>query len=239
MNKTFHLAVFLFVFSSCKTMFDKIRYYGHRTTVFEESFNSTSDLNSFWQDDSYKSPASYLAENGKLKMTTRPQTRDRVKISSKQRNFGIGSYEWKIFIPKFDIYDQTSIGAFLYHSKKREYEFDFEIGSGTKKHRVALNAQKNKAVVHCTSQFKPFNTSRFLIETEEWHLFRLELLKGKRNKYLVNWYIDNQLVKTLQTEIGVVTKFGVYNSLENLKFIGERLPAKENYVLFDSFIFRP
>ena len=64
------------------------------------------------------------------------------------------------------------------------------------------------------------------------------LISGLNNHYLIEWYIDNVLVKTLQTNIHTDIKFSVHNSLENLQFIGEQLPIKENYVLFDRFVFR-
>lgn len=238
MKKIIYIVTALFTLASCKTFVNQIRFYGHRSEVLEENFDSKAKFNNNWEDDSYKSPSSYSIVKGNLKITTRPMTKDRVKVNSKECNFGIGSYEWRIYVPKFRLYDQTSIGAFLYHSKNKEYEFDFEIGSGQRKHRWALEAKSNMAVVHCTSQFKPFSTNRFLVTTEEWHLFKIELSKGERNKYFVKWYIDNKLVKTLQSNVSVMTKFWVYNSLENLSFMGEHLPRKENYVLFDSFTFK-
>lgn len=239
MQKFYYSVLFFFTLVSCKTLVEKLHHKSAMNKIFEENFDSEAKFISDWQDDSYKSPTSYFVKDGKLKITTRPLSKDRVKISTKRDDFGIGSYEWNIYIPKFTLHDQTSIGAFLYHSKQKEYEFDFEIGSGSKKDRAALKATLNQAVVYCTSQSQPFSSAKFLLSTEEWHVFKMELQKGEQNNYLVKWYVDGKLLKTLQTTVGVRKKFWVYNSLENLHFMGDQLPKKENYVFFESFYFKP
>lgn len=148
-------------------------------------------------------------------------------------------YNCKIYIPQYELNEQCSIGAFIYHGKRRNqpFELDFEIGSGTKKHRDELMAKPNEAIVHCTSQFYPFESERFKIKTEKWYNFKLELI-SKNNHYLAKWYINNKLVKTLETKIKSNSLFSVHNSLENLKFMGDKKPTKENYVLFDYFEFK-
>jgi hypothetical protein len=40
--------------------------------------------------------------------------------------------------------------------------------------------------------------------------------------YLVKWYINNNLVKTLQTNARPNIKFRVHKSLENLHFMGDK-----------------
>ncbi|NPD45435.1 MULTISPECIES: hypothetical protein [unclassified Lentimicrobium] len=194
-------------------------------------------FDNYWEDDSMNSPSSYYLEDGHLKIMTRPQTKDRVKVKSKRSDFGQGTYEWRIFVPNFNLNDQCNIGAFLYHSGEMEYELDFEVGSGTRKHRNDLSANPNEVIVYCTSQNKPHHSERFLIESEKWHLFKMTLEKGRRGHYLVKWYINDILVKTLQTKIKTKITFSVHNSLENLSFVGEQLPIRKNEVLFDSFDF--
>lgn len=231
------LVIMVLLFSSCHII--RIPFNGAASNglSFEENFDSQSRFDSNWEDDSKDSPTLYSLEDGHLKIWTRAQSKDRVKTKSKRSDFGIGSYKWRVYIPSFDLNDQCNIGAFLYHSGEIEYEFDFEIGSGTNEHRTTLSAEPKEAIVFCTSQIKPQHTERFLIETKMWHDFKINLKKGKRRRYIVEWYIDGVLVKTLQTKIKTNITFSIHNSLENLEFVGDQLPIKENYVLFDQFIF--
>ena len=231
------IIIMIVFFSSCHIIRSPFDGAASKSLSFKENFDSKGYFNSNWEDDSWDSPASYSLEGGYLKIMTRPQTKDRVKTKSKRSNFGIGSYKWRIYVPSFDLNDQCSIGAFLYHSGEIEYELDFEIGSGTNEHRNELYAEANEAIVYCTSHKKPYQTNRFLLETEMWHDFAINLKKGKRRHYIVEWYIDDVLVKTLQTKIKMNITFSIHNSLENLEFVGDQLPIRGNYVLFDQFIF--
>lgn len=207
----------------------------NRNMNFKENFNSQRKFDKYWADDSSDSPQSYDLELGRLRISTRPDTADRVKVKTKRNNFGIGTYKWSIYVPLFDLNDQCNIGAFLYHFGKPHYEIDFEIGSGTIAHREEVDAESYEALVHCTSQISPFDTEIFKVKSKKWHDFKIELINGEDDNYLIEWYINEELVKSLQTNISTDIKFSVHNSLENLKFIGEQLPYKENYVLFDRF----
>ncbi|WKD85724.1 hypothetical protein KCTC32516_01069 [Polaribacter huanghezhanensis] len=208
-----------------------------RNVPFIENFDSQEAFNTNWIDNSFGHPKSYHLEKNSLKITTRPNSKDRIKVKTKRKNFNLGTYEWSIYVPKFDLYDQSSIGAFIYHSGKIPYEIDFEIGSGNKEDREEVAAKPNEAIVHCTSQYSPNSSGTFKVTAEQWHTFKLELTKIK-NLYVIKWYINDVLVKTLQTKIKTKHKFTVHNSLENLSFMGEHLPSKKNYVLFNSFTFK-
>lgn len=222
--------------TSCKVTDDNI--FRRNVLNFKDSFTKQGKFDRKWEDDSQDSPPSYLLENGYLKITTRPQVSDRVKVKTKRGNFGVGSYKWRIYVPQYDLYDKCNIGAFLFHSGEKNYEIDFEIGSGTMDHRDELNASFNEVIVHCTSQISPHETELFKIVSEKWHDFEIVLINGENDKYIIKWYINNTLVKTMQSDINSNITFSVHNSLENLNFIGEQLPTKENYVLFDHFIFK-
>ncbi|MDO3694615.1 hypothetical protein QVZ41_07125 [Wenyingzhuangia sp. chi5] len=224
------------LFSSCKSnLFDKKE--AVENIPFTENFNNLELFHQNWKDNSFGHPKSYQLENDALKVSTRPNSKDRVKVKTKRKDFGLGTYEWKIYIPKFNINDQCSIGAFIYHSGKTPYEIDFEIGSGNIKDRKEIKAKTNEAIVHCTSQHHPHTSDVFKVTTEQWHYFKMELSENN-NRYFIKWFINNVLVKTLQTDIKTKHKFTVHNSLENLSFMGEHLPTKENYALFDSFNFK-
>ena len=56
--------------------------------------------------------------------------------------------------------------------------------------------------------------------------------------YLVKWHINNQLVKTLQTNVKSNIQFKVHNSLENLHFMGDVKTTSDSYVLFDFFSYK-
>ncbi len=229
------LILLIIVMSSC-TNYLFLKNVPVKNVPFIESFDSQETFKTNWKDNSFGHPKSYFLENNRLKITTRAHRKDRVKVKTVRKDFGLGTYQWNIYVPQFDLNDQCSIGAFIYHSGKTSYEIDFEIGSGNKEDRKEVNAKPNEALVHCTSQYSPNSSGTFKVITEQWHTFKLELTE-KKNRYFVKWYINDVLVKTLQTKIKTKHKFTVHNSLENLSFMGEHLPSKENYVLFNSFTF--
>lgn len=205
----------------------------NNSNPFIENFDNYHTFQKNWVDNSWKSPALYQLENNHLKITTRSNTQDRVKIRSKQK-FTTGSYNWRIFIPEFILFEQVSIGAFLYHNQQEEFEFDFEIGSGQKSDREKIKVKDNEAIVFCVSQFSPSNSSYFPIKMGEYANFKMDLT-DVNGFYLVKWYINDQLVKSLQTEVKSDIKFKAHCSLENLFFMGDVPTTQETIVLFDSF----
>ena len=203
---------------------------------FTETFDNLSEFEKNWKNNSWKSPASYELEKGNLKITTRPKTLDRVKIRSKYK-FTTGTYTWRIFVPEFKLYEQVSIGAFLYHNEENEYEFDFEIGSGQQKDRERINLKNDEAIVYCVSQFSPSNSHQFGVKMNDWSTFSMKL-SDVNGLYFVQWYINNALVKELQTQVKSDIEFRAHCSLENLKFMGDKPSTEKNYVLFDSFEYK-
>lgn len=208
------------------------------TAPFLDNFDDKTKFENNWIDNSWKSPASYSLENKQLKITTRANSVDRVKVRSKRKNFTTGIYKWRIFVPKIKLFEQVSIGAFLYHNQKDEFEFDFEIGSGQKLDREKINLNDDEAIVYCVSQYSPSNSSHFSVKMNEYSEFKMELIDVD-GFYLVKWFINNQLVKTLQTKVKSNIKFKIHNSLENLHFMGDVKTTSENYVFFDSFSYNP
>ena len=203
---------------------------------FTETFNSEEEFQKNWKDNSWKSPASYELENGNLKITARANSKDRVKIRSKN-TFTTGIYTWRIFVPEFKLFEQVSIGAFLYHNSSKEFEFDFEIGSGQQKDRERLQLKDNEAIVYCVSQFSPSSSHQFAIQMNAWSNFTMELI-DINGFYLVRWFINSTKVKELQTRVKANIPFKVHCSLENLHFMGDKPTTKNNFVLFDYFEYK-
>lgn len=233
--RCFLLFLFIITFISCGSI---NHLFVKSTTPFLDNFDDKTKFENNWIDNSWKSPASYSLEKKQLKITTRANSTDRVKVRSKRKNFSTGIYKWRIFVPKFKLFEQVSIGAFLYHNQKEEFEFDFEIGSGQKLDREKINLNDDEAIVYCVSQFSPSNSSHFAVKMNEYSEFKMELI-DVHGFYLVKWFINNQLVKTLQTKVKRNIKFKVHNSLENLHFMGDVKTTSENYVFFDSFSYKP
>jgi hypothetical protein len=188
---------------------------------FQENFDNEITFKNNWKNNSWKSPVSYSLENNKLKITTRAATKDRVKVRTKRRNFTTGSYAWWIFVPEFKFYQQINVSAFLYHNWEKVFEFDFDIGSGQKLDWEKINLKKNETNVFCISRFSPSNSGHFAVKTNQYSGVKMELLHVD-DFYLVKWYINNNLVKTLQTNARTNIKFRVHNSLENLHFMGDK-----------------
>ena len=232
--RCFLLLISIISFINCRSIHN---LFIKNTTPLLDNFDDKTKFENNWIDNSWKSPASYSLENKHLKITTRANSVDRVKVRSKRKNFTTGIYKWRIFVPKFKLHEQVSIGAFLYHNQKEEFEFDFEIGSGQKLDREKINLKTDEAIVYCVSQFSPSNSSHFAVKMDTYSEFKMELINVD-GFYLVKWYINNQLVKTLQTKVKSNIKFKVHNSLENLHFMGDVKTTSENYVLFDSFSYK-
>ncbi len=190
-----------------------------------------------WQNDCARmSPASYVTTNGLLHISTRERTRDRVKVRTRNR-FGAGTYTWRIYVPEMGEGDQASIGAFLYKDDK--HELDFEIGYGKKKVRAELGAEEDDVVCYCSSQGNPYSSSQLLLTRGMWHKFTLEVLPGEEGNYHVKWSIDDKQMKRLQTRFGGEVSFTIHCSVENLLFMGDHIPARENYALFDYVVYEP
>ena len=209
-SKLFLIIAFAF-FSSCST----INSIFMNTSPLIENFENKTEFEKNWIDNSWKSPASYQLEKGNLKITTRPNSDDRVKIRSK-RKFTTGTYTWRIFVPEFKMYEQVSIGAFLYHNEKEEFEFDFEIGSGKKAKREKFDLKNDEAIVYCVSQFSPSKTGYFRVKMNVYSDFKMELIDVD-GFYLVKWFVNNKQVKELQTDVKSNIKFQAHCSLENNK----------------------
>lgn len=190
-----------------------------------------------WQDDSQgNSPHSYHLDKGTLRMSTRANTRDRVKVRTTER-FGAGTYTWRVYTPAMGKGDQASIGAFLYRDDK--HEVDFEIGHGKAAVRDKLKAADTDLVCYCTSQGHPFSSTPFLVERDAWHTLSIALKPNAAGHYEIAWSVDGTQLKQLQTSFGTETTFTAHCSVENLTFIGDHIPAQDNYALFDWFEFLP
>jgi hypothetical protein len=174
--------------------------------------------------------------NGKaLKILTRAGTEDRNKASTILQ-FGSGRYEWRIYVSDFPIGDQTSIGAFLYTDDK--HELDFEIGSGRASVRNEYGAKEDEVLCYATSQGNPYMQKIMTVKKNAWHTFVLDL-RLENNKYLAEWWVDGKSFTQQQLTYGEEFPFRAFVSLENLSFVGDRLPAKDNYALFDYMEYLP
>lgn len=206
---------------------------GSRSLADEGEFRSDFvDLKGWLNDSSKGSPQSYSFNDSILRMSTRPDTRDRVKIRTKRR-FGVGRYSWRVFVPEMGEGDQASIGAFLYKSDK--HEIDFEIGYGKESLRKKLKASSGDLVCYCTSQGNPASSDQILIESKNWYVLSIELSRGKDGNYLIKWFVDEKQVKELQSNFGDEITLTAHCSVENLIFLGDHIPKQENYALFDYF----
>lgn len=184
-----------------------------------------------WRDGSQNnSPRSYAVADGKLRIATRANTRDRVKVVRQER-FHAGTFTWRVYTPPMGRGDQASIGAFLYSDDKREV--DFEIGYGKAKVRKRLQAREDDLVCYCTTQGFPYSTDQFLLKAGAWHTLVIELVATDRGTYDLNWAIDGRVVKRVSSEIKNSVDVALLCSVENLTFIGDHIPRRENHALFD------
>jgi len=199
---------------------------------FRWEFN---DLNG-WTDDSQNTggPHNYAITDGKLRIHTRAGTWDRAKVRTVQQVFRAGLTRWRVYVPAMGEGDQASIGAFLYHSDSRE--LDFEIGYGKSADRAGMKAAPDELIVFTTSQADPYKSTKHLIKREQWHELSIALTlpdSGAGGRYEVAWGVDGESIEEARLDFGDETAFYLYCSVENLQFLGDHIPALENYALFD------
>ena len=246
LTRVFVIAFLIMVSSSCVTKSfsikpDKLRSKKVATVnsdAFFEHFDSYTYFDSFWENASQNnSPKSYSLENSHLKIITRPEVWDRIKIKTKRADFGLGTYTWRVYVPKMTIGDKASIGAFIYLDD--QHELDFEIGSGKHYFREKLGVKPDELLVYCTSQSLPHSSDALLIKHDAWYNLKIQVSENETDKYVIKWFVNDELLKTLTLAYGKAQRFSVYCSLENLDFIGNKLPEYPHFTLFDWFKYEP
>lgn len=190
-----------------------------------------------WEDGSQNtnSNINYTIESGNLKIVTNANTWERPKVKT-TATFGAGTYTWRVYVPEMGVGDQCSIGAFLYSDDT--HELDFEIGYGNQATRNQLVATTDELIVYMTSQANPFVSTPKKIKRAQWYNFSIEMLKTPTGNYQANWKINSVLEQTNVLTYGTETTFHIFCSVENLLFIGDHIPANQNYALFDFVEFK-
>ena len=206
---------------------EKIDYNVFRPAPIRWDFNNLDSL----AKEAPNTTDNYEITDGILKIYTRPDTYDRIKFRSENKAYVQGKYSWRVFVPEMGVGDMTSIGCFLYSDDA--HELDFEIGYGKDNVRKALNATDDELVVYITSQGNPHHQLKTTIRRNQWYNLDIDL-ELKNGKYVATWYINNNAVTSSELDYGPTdTKFYVFVSVENLAFIGDHVPAQQNYGLFD------
>ncbi|WP_418892637.1 hypothetical protein [Limibacterium fermenti] len=233
-----NLILFLFLFVSCisggqtnreKTNTEQNEENEWKTNLASDSVSWAEN----WIDDSSRTDSTqYKYENGSLRFWTEAESRQRPKITYKNRDFTTGQYFWRVYIPKMGMYERASVGAFLYHDG--DHELDFEIGSGRKEVRESVNAQDDEVVMYLTSQEFPAHQSIHPIKTEQWYDLSMKLTETDDTKYFLEWFVNGDLIDSVKLEYGSEVQFGIHCSLENIQFMGDMYATQDHYCLFKS-----
>lgn len=170
-----------------------------------------------------------------LKIYTQANTHQRQKLKTKKR-FGGGLYTWRTYISDLGIGERASIGSWIWNSDK--HELDFEVGSGTSKERKELGLADDEVIAYITSQANPYLHQKVRIKKNAWHTFQIDLKMIGRN-YLASWMIDGVKYAEQQLKFGQEYPFHIFCSTENLKFVGDSTPTKDNYGLWDYVTYQP
>lgn len=191
-----------------------------------------------WKTETVEGTTAQIVQTDKaITITTRPQTRDRIKIRTAQR-FGYGTYTWKLFVPEMGVGDQASIGAFLYKDDK--HEVDFEIGYGKRSVRTALKAKDDELVCYTTNQGHPYTSKHFTVKRNRAYTLTIRLMPAIRNTTFVVWEVDGKQVKSYHVDYACTPEmFYAYCSVENLTFLGDHIPTQANSARFTDFTFTP
>ena len=176
------------------------------------------------------------AEDGKVvKIFTNLASKERKKLKTKKQ-YGAGLYTWRTYISDLGTNERVSIGSWLWNSDK--HELDFEVGSGTSKDRDLLKTADDEVIASITSQDNPALHQQIKIKKNAWHTFQIDLqLVG--NKYFATWLIDGVKCAAQQLNYGQEHPFHIFCSTENLKFVGDNWPYKDNYGLWDYVTYTP
>ena len=176
------------------------------------------------------------AEDGKVvKIFTKAGTKERKKLKTKKQ-YGAGLYTWRAYISDLGTTERVSIGSWLWNSDK--HELDFEVGSGTAKDRDALGVADDEVIAYITSQDNPALHQKIKIKQNAGHTFQIDL-KLAGGKYFATWLIDDVKCAAQQLTYGQEHPFYIFCSTENLKFVGDSWPYKDNYGLWDYVTYTP
>ena len=176
----------------------------------------------------------YAVADGKLALTTRAYTYDRSKMHTVEKNFAAGEYRWRTYVPPVTVGEQVSIGSWIYHDD--HHELDFEVGSGKQAIRQECGAAPDELLACMTNQDFPFKSGYTPIKPG-WHDFAIRLDLRPDGNYTAVWSIDGEERQSLDLEFGPEYGFAVCCSVENLKFIGDTIPASDYTALYDRVSF--
>ncbi len=209
-------------------------------------YDLPDDMGEMSNDSSRGSPPNFSSElfqkKSVVKIWTRANSEDRVKLATSRSDFTTGRYIWNIYMPPLGVGDQSSIGAFIYMDD--QHELDFECGYGPPEVRSQIHAGSNDLVCFMTSQDYPYSTSAVAVPDSNWYTLELQLVEME-DKYMVKWYINGQDEKSLSLHYGPDysnsdgDKFGMRISVENLDFIGEHSPTLSNGAYFNYLAYLP
>ncbi len=170
-----------------------------------------------------------------LKIYTEANSRQWKKLRT-EKKYGAGLYTWRTYISDLAEMERVSIGSWLYNDDK--HEIDFEIGSGNSKDREELKLNSNEVIAYITSQDNPWVQKKVKLKKNKWYVFQIDL-KLVNKQYFATWIIDGTPYAKQQLSYGEEYLFYIFCSVENLEFIGDAWPHKDNYGLWDYVSYTP
>ncbi|KAA6323627.1 hypothetical protein EZS27_026950, partial [termite gut metagenome] len=200
-----------------------------------EGWESANQGNDEIIHHSIKSDVADCTDGKALRIYTEADSQQRKKVRSRKQ-YGSGLYTWRTYISDLDEAKRVSIGSWLWHDD--EHELDFEVGSGTSEEREALQMGDDEVIAYITSQAHFEVHQKVKIKKNEWHIFQIDL-KLVDDNYFATWLIDDVSCAAQQLSFGEDYPFYIFCSVENLKFIGDTWPDKENDGLWDYVIYTP
>lgn len=196
-------------------------------------FNNLDGWKTYSQDDN---PDQQITlKDGIMTIMTRANSKDRKKAATIEKIYTTGNYKWRTWIPMPDVGDNGSVGSWIYCND--QHEIDFEVGYGKAEERKKYGATDGTVLAYMTTQAHPFMSKAVPIKPG-WHIFEINLSLVDGN-YFVKWSIDGELCATVQQTFGPEWKFSIYCSAENLNFMGDHAPTKDNIGMFDWVEYTP
>lgn len=196
-------------------------------------FDTAEDWVYFHQDTA--TVVQWKIDDGKLALTTRANTYDRTKMHTAADDYAAGVYKWRTFVPEIGDGEQVSIGSWIYCDD--HHELDFEVGPGTSAARAEAGAKPGELLACMTNQDFPYKSGYTPI-LPGWHDFEIRLDVRKDGKYTAIWSIDGVEKQRLDLQFGPEVGFAIQCSVENLKFIGDKISESDYTALYDRVSFK-
>jgi hypothetical protein len=212
-------------------------------------------VQSFWFDVSKGYPSIYIQSNkGFCDSDSENPQCSRVKIRSKRNDFQYGKFTAMVWIPDYRELAlsisrnwfglRRAIAFFLYQDNGQEVDFEIGYGKRADRMEVARRIQRGLGedellaylTIHEPGDPAIEKTTKVPISSGTWHALTIKVEPSNSGYALITWLIDGIPIEVPflkgQANWLDLPSFRIECSVENLHWIGERIPESEGGTQF-------